>query len=478
MAAASTFRPRRPPRRQYLGTVRDLYGAGATVVGARIPAGQTAAPPSNQSPVGKGGARVALTGSQSPSTRRLATLLAVAIFINYVDRGNLATAAPVIVQQLHLSATQIGILLSAFYWTYALSQPAAGWLAERSTPRWVIAGGFAIWSIATMLTGAATGFATLLGLRMLLGVGESVAFPCSSKLLAQHVAISERGRANGGIAVGLALGPAFGTYVGGLILARFGWRPLFVSLGALSLLWLWPWLAGAHPADAEGRARAQDAGPSFVEIIRQRAAIGSAIGHFCFNYGLYFVLSWLPLYLVRERGFSIPRMAAFGGAIYLVQAVSAWVTGRAQDRWIRRGGTPNRAYKAAVIASGLIVAGGLLGAVAAPPLVSAGCLLLIGVAFGLSSATLYAAAQTLAGPTAAGRWVGFQNMVGNFAGIVGPAITGFMVDRSGHFFTAFGLAIAVALTGVWCWVVIVPRIEPLTWSQPRVRTLAPIGAET
>jgi MFS family permease len=405
-------------------------------------------------------------------------MLAVAIFINYVDRGNLATAAPVIKQQLHLSATQIGILLSAFYWTYALSQPGAGWLAERLTPRWVIAGGFAIWSIATMATGIATGFATLLGLRMLLGVGESVAFPCSSKLLAQHVAIGERGRANGGIAVGLALGPAFGTYIGGLILARFGWRPLFMSLGALSLLWLWPWLAGAPPADPGGRATASDVGPSFIEIVRQRAAVGTALGHFCYNYGLYFVLSWLPLYLVQERGFSIARMATFGGGVYLLQAISAWLTGRVQDRWIHRGGTVNRAYKTAMILSGLIVAGCLLGAVAAPPLISAGCLLLMGVAFGLSSATIFATAQTLAGPTATGRWVGFQNMVGNLAGVLGPAITGFMVDRSGHFFTAFGLAIGVALTGVLAWVAIVPPITPLIWNRPRVAPLVQIATDT
>jgi MFS family permease len=394
-------------------------------------------------------------------------LLAVAIFINYVDRGNLATAAPVIKEQLHLSATQIGILLSAFYWTYALSQPGAGWLAERWKPRWVIAAGFAVWSIATMLTGAGTGFATLLGLRMILGVGESVAFPCSSKLLAQHVAIEGRGRANGGIAVGLALGPAFGTYVGGLILARFGWRPLFVSLGALSLLWLWPWIRGTASGPLSDRTIAPDAGPTFPEIVRQRAALGAAFGHFCYNYGLYFVLGWLPLYLVQERGFSVPRMAILGGAVYLMQALTAWATGRAQDRWIQAGGSPDRAYRAALVSSGLVTAGCLLGAVTAPPLISTACLLLAGVAFGLGSATLYATAQTLAGPTAAGRWVGFQNMIGNLAGVTGPAITGVMVDRTGHFFTAFALAIGVVLAGVVSWSVVVPQIAPLDWTLGR-----------
>jgi MFS family permease len=408
----------------------------------------------------------------------MATLLAVAIFINYVDRGNLATAAPVIKQQLHLSATQIGVLLSAFYWTYAFSQPGAGWLAERLTSRWVIAVGFAVWSIATMLTGAATGFAALLGFRMLLGLGESVAFPCSSKLLAQHISIGGRGRANGGVAVGLALGPAFGTYVGGMILARFGWRPLFVSLGALSLLWLWPWLASAPPAAPErSTPAAGDAGPSFVEIIRHRAAIGAALGHFSNNYTLYFVLSWLPLYLVQERGFSVPRMAALGGAVYVAQAISAWVTGRLLDRWIGRGGTPTQAYKTALGTSGVMVAVCLVGAVAAPPLVSSVCLVLTGVAFGLGAGCIFGTAQTLAGPAAAGRWVGFQNMVANMAGILGPAITGFMIDRSGHFYTAFGVAIAVSLAGVMSWVVIVPKIAPVTWVPRSLIPRAAVAAE-
>jgi nitrate/nitrite transporter NarK len=119
------------------------------------------------------------------------------------------------------------------------------------------------------------------------------------------------------------------------------------------------------------------------------------------------------------------------------------------------------------VSSGLVTAGCLLGAVTAPPLISTACLLLAGVAFGLGSATLYATAQTLAGPTAAGRWVGFQNMIGNLAGVTGPAITGVMVDRTGHFFTAFALAIGVVLAGVVSWSVVVPQIAPLDWTLGR-----------
>jgi MFS family permease len=408
----------------------------------------------------------------------MATLLAFAIFINYIDRGNLATAAPVIKNELHLSATQIGILLSAFYWTYAVSQLGAGWLAERFSVHRVIALGVAVWSIATMLTGVASGFVALLCLRLLLGLGESVAFPCSSKLLAQHVTMDRRGSANGAISVGLALGPAFGTYVGGLILARFGWRPLFLSLGALSLLWLWPWLKGTSHRMPDTHATRTDIGPSYMEIIRRREALGAGLGHFCANYVFYFVLSWLPLYLVQERGFSIARMAALGGGVYLMQAAGSFATGWAYDRWHQRGVTPNRMYKTTIVVSLLAAAACLVGVVVAGPVVSAVCLMLAGVTFGLGSPTLYAAAQTLAGPSAAGRWVGFQNFVGNLAGIVGPAITGFLVDHTGHFDTAFGLAIAVSLIGALAWSIMIPRIEPLTWARARVVPLVVVPAAT
>ena len=114
-------------------------------------------------------------------------LLALAIFINYVDRGNLATAAPLMKDELHLSASKFGLLLSAFFWTYVPGQIVAGWLVEKFNAYRTYALGLALWSISTALTGVASGFSMLIALRLLLGVGESVAFPCSSQLIAQHL---------------------------------------------------------------------------------------------------------------------------------------------------------------------------------------------------------------------------------------------------------------------------------------------------
>ena len=407
--------------------------------------------------------------TRSPSG--LVMLLGLAVFINYVDRGNLATAGPVIMGDLHLSHTQLGILGSAFYWTYAPIQPVIGWLAERFNASRVIAFGFAIWAIATILTGAASGFAVLLGLRLVLGLGESVSFPCSGKLLAQYTTVEERGRANGIFTVGLAFGPAFGVFVGGNILNRFGWRPLFISLGALSLLWLWPWLTGpareitrAYTRPAALNSSLKEILRGFWVILRRREALGSALFHFCFNYSMYFLGFWLPSYLVRERGFTISGMAALGGSVYLAQGVSAYAAGWVMDRWIERGATQNRAYKVVMIVGQLATALSLIGVVMGTARVSVACLLLAGASVGMGSPGLYAAVQTMAGPATAGRWLGLQNGIANVAGIAGPWITGVLVDQTGSYFAGFALAIAVTLVGLLSWTVIVPRIEPLRWT--------------
>src|SRR6516162_7165224 len=150
---------------------------------------------------------------------RVVALITVVAFINYVDRGNLATAAPLISDQLGLSHTQLGVLMGAFFWSYAPAQLPAGWLAERLDPRRVLAAGLALWGVATALTGFATGFMMLLALRLMLGLGESAMYPATFKILTREASENQRGRVNGSMASGQLLGPAVGTLVGGLLMA-------------------------------------------------------------------------------------------------------------------------------------------------------------------------------------------------------------------------------------------------------------------
>ena len=407
----------------------------------------------------------AITASPKPVTigAGVVGLLVLVTFINYVDRGNLATAAPLLKDELHLSSTQIGLLLSAFFWSYTPSQILAGWLAEQINAYRTLAIGLALWALTTAAMGLATGFVALFVLRLLLGLGESAAFPCSSKLLAQHLPPHRLGGANGLIGAGLALGPAFGTFTGGLLMAHLGWRPVFLLFGLISLLWLWPWLRATRHASASERDRIRGPQPSMAAILGQRGLWGASLGHFSANYAMYFVISWLPLYLVKARGFTVAEMATLGGLIYLVYAASSTFAGWASDRWIGSGVSVNVARKTIAVACHVVVAASLLVCAFGDRTTSVACLFVAAVAFGFNSPCLFAIGQTLAGPDAAGKWIGVQNCIGNVAGILGPIITGMVVDRTGEFFWAFVITCVVSLVGVVGWAFIIKRVEPVDW---------------
>lgn len=405
------------------------------------------------------------TASRGPAFGTgIVVLLALMTFANYVDRGNLATAGPLMKDEFHLSASRFGLLLSVFSWTYVPAQILAGWLSEKFNPYRTLALGLTVWSLATMLTGLAGGFATLLVLRLLLGLGESVAFPCSSKIIAQYLPAHRLGFANGMVAVGLSLGPAVGTFAGGMLMAKLGWRPVFFLFGALPLLLLWPWFAATRHLAVSERAAPPVAAPAFSLILRQREVRGAGLGHFSHNYALFFVISWLPLYLVKSRGFTVPQMAQIGGLIYLIYAASSLSTGWLTDRWMAAGASATRARKTMVVTGHSLIACAMLGCMLAGTAGVIVSLCVAGIGLGCNSPQLFAIGQTLAGPRAAGKWIGVQNALGNSAGIVGPIITGVLVDRTGNFIWAFAVAGLVALTGVVSWGVIIPRVAPIDWA--------------
>jgi len=400
-------------------------------------------------------------------------LLGISVFINYVDRGNLSIAAPMLKDELRISATQLGILLSAFFWTYACLQPIAGWLVDRVNVNWVIAGGFFLWSAATAATGLVHTFSVLFALRLLLGIGESVAYPSYSKIIALNFPEEHRGLANAVISAGLLLGPGIGMLLGGTLMGMFGWRPFFLVLGLASLLWLVPWIKWMPKARAPNKRSATGA-PSLAEFLRLRSAWGSCVGLFSCNYVNYFLITWLPFYLVRERHFSMSTMARIGGLAYLLGACSSTFSGWLSDRWIMSGGTPTRVRKT-FTGGGLILAGTFLGLSAATGPRTCLVMLVLGViSFGVTSSNVWAITQTLAGPQAAGRWTGFQNFIGNLAGVVAPAVTGFVVGRTGHFYWAFAILLAVTIMGTLSWVFLVGPVEQVVWhKKPQAAAVSP-----
>ena len=392
-------------------------------------------------------------------------LLAASVFINYIDRANLGTAAPKLARELSLTPSQMGVLLSAFFWTYWGLQVPVGWLVERFNVNWIIAGGFLIWSGATAATGFVHGFTVLLLMRLLLGIGESVAFPSCSKILAKHCPEVFRGRANASISAGLALGPAAGIFFGAMLMDKYGWRPFFITVGLASLAWLLLW--AEWMPKGPGLPIAADTGaPSMEQILMQRSAWGTFAGLFAYNYLSYFLISWLPSYLVRERGFSMQNMGTIAGSAFLVQACVAMLGGWVADHWIAAGGSPTVVRKTFTTA-GLVLASCScvsVSAFATNDRMAIVFLFLTCIGAGLCSSNLWAITQTIAGPHGSGKWTGLQNFAGNTAGIISPLLPGFVAQRTGHFFWAFAVTSAVLLGGALSWAFIVGRVEPVNWN--------------
>jgi MFS family permease len=393
-------------------------------------------------------------------SRGLILLVAAAILLNYIDRGSLGIAGPLIKTELGLSATQFGIAVSAFFWVYAPVQLLIGWLCDRACVYRLYGAGVALWALSTLLTGFIGGLASLIVLRLALGLGESVAFPGSSKIIARHVPAHRRGVANSLVAAALALGPAVGTLAGGLIMAAHGWRAVFITFGLITFLWLIPWARIAGPLAKTGAAGREAPFPP-SRLLNQPALWCISLCHFAGNFTLYFLLAWLPLYLVTARNYSITDMTMLATIVYVAQAASALFFGWLSDHLVA-GGWPESVLRRNLMIGAFAVASvailGIATAASLPALI--GWLALAGLSFGPTSVNLYAIAQIFAGPRAVGSWVGIQNAVGNTAGIVGPVITGILVDRTGSFMYAFILTTLVGATGALA-SLFMPRIAPI-----------------
>ena len=357
----------------------------------------------------------------------------------------------------------MGSLFSAFFWTYALLQlfGISGWLADRFPAGLVLAGGLFVWSAATILTGAVSGLAPLFAARLLVGAGESVAYPCYCRIFATDLPAHHRGFANALLDAGSKLGPALGTVAGGLLLNRAGWRAFFVVLGVASLLWLIPWFRWM-PRSQRVRTEAVWR-PGVAQILSSRSAWGTFAGHFCGNYFWFFLLTWLPTYLVSERGFSMAGMVRITSLAFFLIAGATMLAGWVSDRWMASGGSPTRVRKTIVV-GGLTFSTVILPvAVVRNPDISMALLLLACMAFGVYTSNHWAITQTLAGPLAAGRWTSIQNGIGNLSGIVAAWLTGVVVQQTHSFAMAFVVAACIVLAGAFFWGVAVGPVQPVEW---------------
>lgn len=402
----------------------------------------------------------------SATTTLVLILLVVSVAINYLDRGVLSVSAPILQRELTLSPTEMGLLFSAFFWSYAVFQLVAGWLVDRYEVKHILSAGFLVWCLATASVGWITGFGWLLASRVILGVGESVAYPAYSHILARDFAEGRRGLANALVDAGSKLGPALSTLAGGLLVGRFGWRALFLGMGLGGLLWLIPWILIAPSGDRGAKAEVRERPTSMMEILRRREAWGTCVGMFSLGYVWYFLLSWLPSYLVNARGFSMHSMAVLGSLPFGAMACTSVLGGWLSDWLIRRGHSATRVRKTFVTSGLLLCCVTLLpAAVVRSPEQCVMLLVISCAALGFFTSNVWAITQTLAGPKAAGSWTGVQNAIGNLGGVISPLLTGVVVARTGSYYLAFATASVMLVLGAGSYLFLVGEVKPLRWEQ-------------
>ena len=389
---------------------------------------------------------------------RIFLLILLIVAINYVDRASLSVAMPTISAEFGIDAAAQGVLLSSFFWTYALMQIPGGWLADKYGPRPVIAGATILWGASQAIAALATGFLSLLVARLALGFAEGPTFPASGKLNAVWMPAKERGRGAVLIDGGAPLGTAFGGLIIAALIGAFGsWRMAFVLAGlgtvAAGLFAYWYIRDNPREQPSINEAEAQyierehakedesltprDAGQTnVIGFLRFRSFWGMLLGYVGFNLVWYGLVAWAPTYLAQARGLSL---AAIGGATFIIFGagfVGEIVGGFLADTWKERGGSPNTVMRTVLGISGVltIISTFLLAFVSSSV---AAVALLASTLFFLRWAGLYwSIPPTLTDRSRVGVLGGIMNFAGNIAGILVPIIVGVIVQLTGSYFLA------------------------------------------
>jgi ACS family D-galactonate transporter-like MFS transporter len=427
------------------------------------------------------GARVAPARPRGNVRWVVVLLLFLGTTIVYVDRANLSAAIPQIQKEFALSSTQVGLVLSGFFWTYAVFQLISGWFVDKVGVRVAYAGAALLWSLFTAMTALGRGFGSLFGLRLLLGVGESPAYPCNAKAVREWVPKQERGLATGIFDSGSRVGTALALPIVVVLIALAGWRGSFVLTGLLGVVWtaVW-WFFYRRPQEhrlvsAEelayieaGQETVQDDPAArtrvrWIDLLRYRAVWGMVLGNFCIAFVIYWFVTWFPSYLVQGRGFDLPSLGLFGAIPALVAVPTGWFGGIAADALIRRGWDVTRARKTLII-GGLLLSTCIVlslftdsGAVAITLLsISYGALTFANASVWLLPGELAPSSDHVAS------MAGIMNFAGSAAGVTTSIVTGALLDLTGGSFVAPLLtAGGFILLGVVAYAFVIGRVEPV-----------------
>lgn len=405
------------------------------------------------------------------------TLLMVSGIVNYLDRGTLAVANPLIRADLGLSLGQMGLLLSAFSWSYALCQLPVGGLVDRIGPRRLLGAGLIIWSLAQAAGGVVSSFGYFIVARIVLGIGEAPQFPSAARVVSNWFPLRARGTPTGIFNAASPLGTALAPLCLSILVVSFHWRWAFIATGALGLVVALVWLAlyrdpdKSQMSDAERRYLDADAPPAssssrkltFAEwrgLFSYGTTWGMLIGFFGSVYLNWVYLTWLPGYLTIERHMSLMRTGFAASVPFLCGFVGSLLAGWFSDLITKRSGSPVTSRRNAVVIAMLgMVAFTIPAALVESNAIALACISVVIFLANAASASSWALATAAAPPGRIASLGAIQNFGGFLGGALAPIMTGYIAQAS-SFVPALLTAAGIAFVGAMAYLLLVRKPIP------------------
>jgi MFS family permease len=411
--------------------------------------------------------------------------------INYTDRIALSIAAKPISVEFGLTPVEMGYLFSSFLWMYIVCLIPVGLLVDRFGGKIVNAGGIALWSVATVMTGFSTGFASMAATRVVMGMGESTSWPACNRIIREWFPASERAFANAVFGAGSAAGPAFGAMAVTTVVGYFGWRAGFFAAGAVGFAWLVLWWAVFDRPEQVGwltqverskilLERDGEVAPlptpggasSLSRLLTLQPVWGLFLTQGCMVYGGYMLLTWLPSYLQQAKGLSLMNAGFVSAVPFGAAAVMSIILGRIGD--LRLSSADVHSGRRRSMIAVMLMGPALMLAV--PYLENLWVIVLvlsIAASMGWTASALNFALVTdlVRNPADIGKVTSITVLGGNSFGIMGPIVTGYVLALTGSFNATFAVAGALALLGAVCTLTMTRQpIEPReTAATPRAQ---------
>lgn len=410
-------------------------------------------------------------------------LVFVGTVINYVDRANLSVAAPLLKHEFGLGPVEIGVLFSAYAWTYVIANIPGGWVVDRFGSRGMYAIAVLIWSAFTVAQGFAGRFATIFGLRLGVGVAEAPTFPVNNRVVSIWFTQRERGTATSVYLVGQYIGMAALTPALFWIAHQYGWRAIFWATGAIGILWAGVWYrlyrdpeACSWVSEAElqyirnggalvGSNRSAGAANAhrfpwrkLATVFRNRQIIAICMGKFASLSSLYFFLTWFPSYLISERHMTMLKAGGMTAVPFIAASIGVVAGGTFSDFLLRRGASVGTARKTPIITGLLLVPTMTLSL-----LTDSNAVVIAIMSFAFFAQGVASASWSLVGDIAPKSMIGITggavNFAGNLSGIVTPIAIGFILRETGSFGWALGLISVFALLGALAYTFLLGEVK-------------------